>query len=546
MGGYGMGGPPGMPGMWGGYQAWGDNSGYGPGYNPGFNQPGPGQGKKKNKNKNKNGVVTETYAEKAAKNLPGAKQPEKEAAAPKVEAAQPLSPEDWPPSLKKYVSRCFEKCTSNVDKDMVEVILKGKITSAASSGSLFKKDWDNEPLPSSLSSKLAPSLGDTSSRGKVYRGGGRGRGGYATRGNRPEIFNKKLEAKADFGQNPNHVPLGGNSKNSNKKGNKGGKTPHFYKNPMHMDIEGDLGSSAKKMKRAARFAGDSPPPVRRKTLNLSSLNDKLMNSDQSWEDRDGIDWAKMHIVGTCQKLEKQFLRLTEAPEAHKVRPVEVLKKALKSVRDHWVKKSDYRYACDQLKSIRQDLTVQGVRDSFTVQVYETHARVALEKGDYTEFNQCQSQLKMLYADLGGDNRLEFTAYRILYYMYTMEVLDIMSALSVLSEEEKKDESICHVIKFRDAWSQGNYMRFFKLHSTAPKMAGYLIDWFIDRERKQALTTMIKAYRVGIPVDYVREQLSCSTEEWSKLTAPFGLSYTDTTRQTLDCKTSMAALPLTAK
>ena len=339
--------------------------------------------------------------------------------------------QDWPPSLKAYVSKCFNACVTTEHKDMVEIILKGKITAAATTNSLWTKEWDKEELPGVLA-KVQKPQGDLGSQGKVVRGGmmGRGRPAFGARPGKMEDKNSPMkggkrrprpsdEDSPDFGGNANMVPLGGGkNKLLGGKKDKQAKKPHFYTNPMSMELDNDLGSSQMKQKRMARFAGD-PAAKRKKPMNLlSTLNDRLLNSEQDWEISDSVDWEKMHIVGTMTKLEKPFLRLTEAPEASKVRPVHVLKRAVAMVKEKWLQAQDYHYACDQLKSIRQDLTVQGVRDTFTVSVYETHARVALEKGDFTEFNQCQSQLKMLYHDIGGDNRLEFTAYRILYYIYT--------------------------------------------------------------------------------------------------------------------------------
>jgi len=99
------------------------------------------------------------------------------------------------------------------------------------------------------------------------------------------------------------------------------------------------------------------------------------------------------IKGLCTKIEKSYFRLTSDPVPEEVRPEHILKKALKLVREKWrTQEANYKYIDDQLRSIRQDMTVQGIQNEFTMKVYETHARIGLECADLDQFNQCQTQL----------------------------------------------------------------------------------------------------------------------------------------------------------
>lgn len=274
---------------------------------------------------------------------------------------------------------------------------------------------------------------------------------------------------------------------------------------------------------------------------------------------DEKDYERMTVRGTCQVLEKEFLRLTAPPRAELVRPQPVLEQHLENIlalrkRIKYGKKGtyygvnenhvgddgkDYNWFCSQLKAIRQDMTVQRIFNAFAVKVYEAHARIALEEGDMNEYNQSQTQLKELYEQLshhhhdsdhmngsssgdkegnGLENRNEFIAYRIIYHVfltgnkkYQGGSSDLFKIMLHLTSEQRSDPLIIHALKVRVAVADNDYHAFFRLYNQCSNHGGYLMEKIIPQIRSSALRCMMKAYRPTVSTDFVLSELGFDTD-----------------------------------
>jgi len=260
--------------------------------------------------------------------------------------------------------------------------------------------------------------------------------------------------------------------------------------------------------------------------------------------------------GLSQALEKSYLRLTTAPDPATVRPEGVLRQALTFVLSKFEAKGDpYYYLCDQLKAIRQDLTVQRINNKFTVEVYEIAAGFALQYGDQAEFNQSQANLKPLYSQgvmKTEDSVYEFLAYRLLYAVLNgaQDELNIeLDELASLPPRHRKRPEIQHALKVVQCWIEGNYIRFNKLYDAAPNMGRKVMDLFRRKIADRFYPRLLKPYRpTPIPLDFVKGILfpgdkvyqSFITREdmWEEFVKRSQFVFTDATDRDLDTKLSL--------
>ncbi|CAN0450782.1 unnamed protein product, partial [Ectocarpus sp. 8 AP-2014] len=180
---------------------------------------------------------------------------------------------------------------------------------------------------------------------------------------------------------------------------------------------------------------------------------------------------------------------------------------------------DYIYACSQLKAIRQDCVVQRIKNAFTVQVYEGHARIALQQGDLNEYNQCQTQLQAsleLYVCGLEGSQEEFTAYRVLYYLYLQTSCSggstgLQKILQELPAGEQAP-AIIHALRVRKAVAMTDYHLFFSLYKTTPNLGQHIMQKLLKTMRVEALRRIIKAYRPTISLSFVLGELIFDTDE----------------------------------
>ena len=275
-----------------------------------------------------------------------------------LNGAQRSDDQNTPSGLARYVKRCLDQCDNPNQRKAVQAQVEKVIAEAIQNGDLHLKNWESVPLipvpMEKLSFSISPQPPSRRGQNSFNRGQATnsssyyGPSGNNHGGGRPR-YDDKLPANDSYYGRP-----GGKSQNSSLDIRSTGQSDNYYgpvsydsntasnaedslsplssqkrvispeedfisfqqkrKNKKHKkNGDGFEKSTQALTKRANRFSG--PGGIRDASASASTVNghDRYMGKKLIGGSNRALtedDYCRMTVVGTCQKLDKEYLRLT--------------------------------------------------------------------------------------------------------------------------------------------------------------------------------------------------------------------------------------------